>query len=349
MRASPTSKPEMTAAEKVALSSALPFRRGGAEAGLPQRFKILSWGENTGRTTGAKIIVNEDTLSLLPQYQSALGLDSVVLDYEHQSHPGHPNFKEDPRDVPGHGTIEVIEGEGVFHTALSYTPDGQKHAANYKDVSAVAHLSEEGTLLYVSSVALTQYGDVAGMEFAEHVAALSARYPLAGKPLSNNTTSPTTEKMDNPDYRKMLIELLNIAPDPSGEVSDESIAAALEMKKTSAKMDEALGAEHKDEDKIVSMSAVSALFDERDRRDIIKEATAAGKVIPLSNKAIERMSPADLRDMVDKLPAGEVALSTDGNRDTPRDKPSQTVALSADQAAAAKSLGLTAEEYLAGK
>ncbi len=335
----PAAAPQLISNPAVAMSGALPFRRGGAESGLPQRIKILSWGENLGRTTGARVVVGDKSVEMVPVYHAALGMDTVLLDYEHQSFPDHPNFKPDPRDVPGHGQIEIVPGDGVYLSGITYTPSGQAHAANYQDVSAVAHLDDEGNLLYVSSVALTQYGDVAGLPFAEHVAALCARH---GKPLSTTTT----KKMDTPNYREMLIKVLGLKPDETGEVLDESIATALAAKTETpcASEEAALSAQPEN---IVSIAALNARFDERDRQDIVKEATAAGKVIPLSNAALSRMSPADLREMVDKLPAGTVPLSTGG---AGKEKPAaQTVALSAEQATAAKALGLTQEQYLKAK
>lgn len=333
----PAAAPKLIPNPAVAMSGALPFRRGGAEAGLPQRIKILAWGENLGRTTGARVIVGDKSVEAVPVYHAALGMDTVLLDYEHQSFPDHPNFKPDPRDVPGHGQIEIVPGDGVYLSGVTYTPSGQAHAANYQDVSAVAHLDDEGNLLYVSSVALTQYGDVAGLPFAEHVAALSARH---GKPLS---TQPTNKppKMETPNYREMLIKVLGLEPNETGEVLDESIAAALAAKTATPPAKE-------EPENVVSMSAINARFDERDRQDIVKEATAAGKVIPLSNATISTLTPAALRELVDKLPAGAVALSTAPLK--PGEKPAtQTVALSAEQATAAKALGLTPEQYLKAK
>jgi len=328
------------AAAATALSTALPFRVGGAEVELPQRIKILAWGQNDGRTTGAKIIVDDQSALMLPRYQVALGLDKVVLDFEHQSHDGHPNFLPDPRDVPGHGEIEIVPGEGVFLSAVSYTPAGQKHAANYADVSAVAHLDDAGRLLYVSSVALTQHGDVAGMEFAEHVAALSAI----------KVTPPPTDPqpqhhMDKPDYRQLLIAQLGLKPDDSGEVSDEAIAAAVAKGASAALSAPAAQATPASQGETVE--TLSAKFDQDKRDRLIRDASKDGKVIPLSSTSINSMRPEVLSELIDKLPGNVVAMST---TQTGKEKPAtQTVALSAEQSTAAKALGLTAEEYLKGQ
>jgi len=158
----------------VALSLALPFRRGAAATGLPQRIKILGWGENIGRTTGARILVDDKVARTLSANQELVAIERVPMDYEHQSHKDHPNYLPDPRLSPGAGSIEVVPGEGVYLSAISYTANGEQHADSYQDVSAVVHLDGEGRPLWVSSVALTQTGDVSGMEFSEAVAALSA-------------------------------------------------------------------------------------------------------------------------------------------------------------------------------
>ena len=220
-----------TDAKAVVLSTALPYQRG-ADAELPQRVRILAWGENIGRTTKAKIKVGERTQACLSANQTATASERVPLDYEHQSVPGHPNFKPDPRAVAGFGVIELVPGDGVYLSAIEYTPNGQEFACNYPDVSAEAYLDKDGNLLFVRSVALTQYGAVAGMEFTEAVAACAC----LGRPAALSSSHPqhhTTMADDNTDpkapvYRDALITMLQLQPeDGQDDVSDEQIATAL--------------------------------------------------------------------------------------------------------------------------
>lgn len=332
-------------APATALSRAVAFRASGAQAGLPERVKILDWGINEGRTTGARILVDDQSAALVPQYHAALGLDKVLLDYEHQSHPGHPNFKPDPRPVPGHGTLEIVPGEGVFLSAIAYTPDGQAHAANYADVSAVAHLDAAGRLLYVSSVALTQYGDVAGLPFAEHVAALAARHattlPPEPKPQPQNKKPP----MDAPNYRDVAIELLGVKPDDNGQITDEAIAAALAAKAEKEKQKPADSTTTPAEP--AGVEALSARLDRLERDRLIREATAAGKVIPLSAATLATMAPATVAELLEGLPAKVVPLSTTRTPEKP--DATRAVALSAAQATAAAALGLSPEEFAKGQ
>ena len=167
--ASPAAPALLTAARSCVLSAAVAF--DGRSGELPGRIRLLKWGENTGRTTGARIVVSDVSLSQLPAFQEATASELVAIDFEHQSVPKHPNYLPDPRDMAGHGRVEIIANDGVYLSAIDYTPAGKRYASNYADVSAHAFLDSEGNLLFVRSVALTQHGDVSGMEFSEAVAA----------------------------------------------------------------------------------------------------------------------------------------------------------------------------------
>ena len=99
---------------------------------LPTRIKLLNWGDNETVTKGI-VKVGQNTLKALASNQALYGYDNVALDYGHNSLPSHPNFKPDPREVAGYGALEVVENDGLYLTALSYTPSGQKMALNYRD------------------------------------------------------------------------------------------------------------------------------------------------------------------------------------------------------------------------
>jgi phage I-like protein len=315
------------------LSTAAPFRRDPA-AGLPQRVRILAWGENIGRTTRARILVDEVVAETLSAHQELVACDTVPMDYEHQSVKGHPNYLPDPRLSPGHGKIEVIPGDGVYLSSITYTANGEAHADSYQDVSAVVHLDAEGRPLWVSSVALTQRGDVAGMEFSESVEALSARVPMLPLP-GDSSTQNQNQIMENTDteqtFRGLIITLLGLTPGDSGEISDEEIIAAVESKSKTAPADK--------ED---STAALSADMDNLRRDFLVDRATRDGKVIPLSAEEIKTTPVAVLSSIIDKLQAGEVPLVTTAAKEVPSDK---VTALSAEESAAAKALGLTEDEY----
>ena len=317
--------PTALSANKAVLSVALPFRRGAAAAGLPQRVKILGWGENIGRTTGARILVDESTVATLTANQELVACDSVPLDYEHQSEPSHPNFIPDPRLSPGAGKIEVVSGEGVFLSAITYTANGEQYADSYQDVSAVVRLDKAARPLWISSVALTQRGDLAGMELAESIAALSASL----------TPLPTTMTAPNDAIRQIALKLLNLP----ATASDEDIIAAGDTPEEpmTAADTAALSAR---------LSSVEAILATQSRQALVDAACRAGKVITLSAEHIAETPLAVLGAILEALPAGEVPMQTTTAKEVPSEK---TAVLSADEKGAAKRLGLTEEEYAKGK
>lgn len=309
---------------------ALPFRRGAAAAGLPQRVKILGWGENIGRTTGARILVDDAVVASLTANQELVACDLVPLDYEHQSEPSHPNYIPDPRLSPGAGKIEVVSGEGVFLSAITYTANGEQYADSYQDVSAVVRLDKAGRPLWISSVALTQRGDLAGMELAESIAALSAATP---------SQAPTTMTDTTAAFREIARKFLKL-PDTA---SDEDIIAAGDASNTEA-TDPMPAAE------TAALSArlatLEAIHTTQTRQALVDAATRDGKVIPLSAELIATTPLAVLSAMVEALPAHVVPMTPTGAKELPSEK---TAALSADEKGAAARLGLTEAEYAKGK
>lgn len=323
-------------AARAVLSVAAPFRLSGDAAGLPQRVRILGWGENIGRTTGARILVDERVAETLSANQELVAIERVPMDYEHQSVKGHPNYQPDPRHSPGAGRIEVVVGEGVYLSGIDYSPSGQEHAPGYQDVSGVIHLDADARPLWISSVALTQTGDVAGMEFSEAMAVLSAR----AVPASPYSPSPAME--NTTEYRPLLLKLLKL-PDTA---TDEELVAAVDNENSEppAPKDDMIPAE------TTALSARLDLLESRatqsEREALVQRATREGKVIPLSAALISETSVAVLTAMVDALPAGAVPLTPAGAKETPA---AQVAVLSADESHAAKLLGLTPEQYAKGK
>ena len=135
-------------------------------AKLPRRIKVLNWGDNPNYH-GKR--VNVGALFVKCLNADTYPYRKVALDFEHNTFPGTAAYKEskEPRPVAGFGTIEAVEGEGVFITMSSWTPDGEKMAANYADVSAGAVTDDDGNLIAVASVALCRTGAVDGMDFVE--------------------------------------------------------------------------------------------------------------------------------------------------------------------------------------
>ena len=135
-------------------------------AKLPKRIKILNWGDNPN-CHGQRVNVG-------PLFAKCLAAATypyrkVALDFEHNTFPGTAAYKEssEPRPVAGFGTVEVVEGKGVYLTMSAWTPDGEKNAVNFADVSAGAVTDKDGNVVAVASVALCRAGAVDGMDFVE--------------------------------------------------------------------------------------------------------------------------------------------------------------------------------------
>lgn len=332
-------------ATTVALSAPLAFNASGnattdkSAASLPNRFKILDWGDNVGRTTGAEIHVTSKTVSVLAANQELMAHETVPLDYEHQSVKGHKEYKEPPHHYAAHGKIECVEGEGVYFTAAEYTPNGVEFALSYKDVSAVAYADDEGNVIFIQSVALTQNGDVDGMEFT---AALTAQLSTPEK-----TEPSTMDKNENEKnkYRDMLITLLGLEP-AEGEdtITDEAIAGAIASNASKAEKKETKTADDKPAES-KEMVAMSARIDKMEKDSIVSAGVALGKVIPLSAEQIQDMDIAVLSSMIDKLPADQINMS----KKAAEEKPATKVALSADEKGICERLQISEEEFLASK
>jgi phage I-like protein len=148
-------------------------------AQLPHRIKILNWGDNPN-CHGKR--VNVGPLFVKCLNAAEYPYRKVALDFEHNTFPGTAAYKEskEPRPVAGFGMIEAVEGEGVFITMSSWTPEGEKMAVNFADVSAGAVTDKEGNLIAVASVALCRAGAVDGMDFVEAPLSGSVSSALSG-------------------------------------------------------------------------------------------------------------------------------------------------------------------------
>jgi len=142
-----------------------PFDASKGAAGLPTRFRVLPWGDN--KTTKGQVIVNTTTLNTLPGYQKEMNWDKrVALDFEHCTVPGTPGYSV-TAPVAGYGPIEVVEGDGLYMSMLSWTDDGKQLAGggHFADVSATVILNEHNEVIGVHSVALCRNGAAPGAVF----------------------------------------------------------------------------------------------------------------------------------------------------------------------------------------
>ena len=269
-------------------------------AKLPRRIKVLNWGENPN-CHGKRVNVGAIFVKCLNA--DTYPYRKVALDFEHNTFPGTAAYKEskEPRPVAGFGTIEAVEGDGVYLNVTNWTPVGEKMAVNYADISAGAVTDTEGNLIAVASVALCRAGAVEGMDFVE--APLSGDVSSALKRIINNNQKGQQAM----DYKALLLKLLGLGED----ATDEAIQAALDAagkKPTQEEQDAALSAAVKAavaeavkpiEEKVAALSAAAVAHE---KADLIAEAAREGKVIALGADAIGKITIEDLKATIAKTP-----------------------------------------------
>ena len=275
-------------------------------AQLPRRIKVLNWGDNPN-CHGKRVNVGPLFVKCLSA--ATYPYRKVALDFEHNTFPGTAAYKEskEPRPVAGFGTIEAVEGDGVYITMSSWTPEGERMAVNFADVSAGAVTDKEGNLIAVASVALCRAGSVDGMDFVEAPLSGGISSALSGIINQEGGLKPAApiQKGKAMDYKALLLKLLGLGED----ATDEAIQAALDAaakKPTKEEQDAALSAAVKAavaeavkpiETQVAALSA-SAVAHEK--ADLIAEAAREGKVIALGADALAKISVEDLKATIAK-------------------------------------------------
>ena len=272
---------------------------------LPHRIKVLNWGDNLN-CYGKRVNVGPLFAKCLaaPTYP----FRKVALDFEHNTYPGTTAYKEsqEPRPVAGFGTIEAIEGKGVFITMTSWTPEGEKMAVNYADISAGAVTDKEGNVTAVASVALCRAGAVDGMDFVE--APLSGGVTEALGGIIRQQAYNNKKGKDAMDFKALLIKSLGLGDDATDEAIQAALAKALEKKpepnkeEQQAAMSAAVKAAVAEAVKPIQeqVAALSASAVAHEKQDLIAAAAREGKVVALSADALAKISVEDLQATIAK-------------------------------------------------
>lgn len=270
-------------------------------AKLPRRIKVLNWGDNPnchGRRVNVGPLFAKCLSAAVYPYRQ------VALDFEHNTFPGTAAYKEsrEPRPVAGFGSIEVVEGRGVYLTMSSWTPEGERMAVNYADVSAGAVTDKDGNVVAVSSVALCRAGAVDGMDFVEAPLSGGVSSALSGIINNNNQEGQAM------DFKALLIKSLGLGDDATDEAIQAALAKALGRKPDEnpearhAAMSEAVKAAVAEAVKPIKeqVASLSAAAVAHEKRDLIAEAAREGKVVALSAEALGKLSVEDLKATIAK-------------------------------------------------
>lgn len=270
-------------------------------AKLPRRIKVLNWGDNPNchgkRVNVGPLFAKCLSAAVYPYRQ-------VALDFEHNTFPGTAAYKEsrEPRPVAGFGSIEVVEGRGVYLTMSSWTPEGERMAVNYADVSAGAVTDKDGNVVAVSSVALCRAGAVDGMDFVEAPLSGGVSSALSGIINNNNQEGQAM------DFKALLIKSLGLGDDATDEAIQAALAKALGRKPDEnqearqAAMSAAVKAAVAEAVKPIQeqVAALSAAAVAHEKRDLVAEAAREGKVVALSAEALAKLSVEDLKATIAK-------------------------------------------------
>ena len=296
---------------------------GRGSPALPKRIKILNWGENPN-CHGKRVFVG-------PLFAKCLAAATypyrkVALDFEHNTFPGTAAYKEssEPRPVAGFGTVEVVEGKGVYLTMSAWTPEGEKMAVNFADVSAGAVTDKDGNVVAVASVALCRAGAVDGMDFVEAPLSGGVTETLGG--IIRQQAYNNKKGKDAMDFKALLIKSLGLGDDATDEAIQAALEKALKKEPGEGKSEEggvkseALSAAVKAAvDEAVKpiqeqVAALSAAAVAHEKQDLIAAAAREGKVIALSADALAKIGVEDLKATIAKT-AVTVPLSarTPGN------------------------------------
>jgi phage I-like protein len=313
-----------------------------AAKGAPPRLKLLNWGRN--ETVKGPVTVGNRTVAEMAANQKTRGFEHIALDYNHQTVPGHPNFKPDPVDVAAYGIPTVIPGEGLFLEGIDWTPDGSKNSINYRDLSPTPQLDENGEVIFMHSVALCRQGAVDGLTFYD----ASFLKPLSSTP--SMTTSAA-----GADKGALLTDLLKkLNVDVPANATDAQIAEAV-TKYTAPAAAATTPAVQSD---VVSMSAIEKLindkltplstkFESNERASLLALATSQGKVIPLTAEQINVTPLSTLGAIVENLKP-TVPIEERGKGKTATEAASQLATLSAEDKQVCKALNISEADFLKG-
>ncbi|MCW0218220.1 MAG: phage protease [Prosthecobacter sp.] len=297
------------------------FSAGGLDVlgdELPSRLVICPWGSRDIGARG-KVIVNQKTVAAFAASQKLLGRDGKVAgDFDHNTVEGHPAYLADkePRHVAAWGIAQVEPGIGITVTGLTYTPEGEAalKGGHFQDISPAVVRDEQGVVIGLHSWAFCRHGQIEGftIEQAAATGRLKAQLSALSASLPESESAPMKP---TPELIALFAALgMSLAP----EADEAAVATALKDATTkieeAKKKPEAMSAEVQSiKGEITALTTeVKTLQGERDelkRAELLRQAAAEGKVIPLSAETLKVTPLSVLADIVKTAKAGEVPIT----------------------------------------
>ena len=271
-------------------------RAGGA---LPARLKVFNWGRN--ETTKGDFILDEFSAKVIPANQRALGHARVALDYEHNTLPSSATYREskEPRPVAGYGEVEVVPGDGLYLSNITWTPSGKIAAANYEDLSIAPGTDDQRRINFIHSVALCRNGAAHDVPTF-----LSAKPPTPNTPtMPEQIPAQLTAALDQLTALTARLEALEkksavipLSAQVDGKPVEITAANIISLSASVAKIEAALNAQ-------------ATAGDARAKETIITGLSAAGQVPkgvdgqPLSLDGLRALPLPDLQLLAANTPA----------------------------------------------
>lgn len=321
-----------------ALKAAIPTPKQGTtrDAGtLPERLLICPWGTSKA-LDGSDVTVNETTIADLASNQTANGFDEVCLDFNHNTAPnitedGKLKKPKEPLPVAAYGSLEVVQGEGIYFIPNHWTTTGEKYftGKHYKDLSPTVGRNAEGVVVFIHSVALCRQGEI------QNLHAFSVNLPTTKQPAKPNTME--NENKDA-DFRAIAATLLGLDESATDEDIVNAAAAKAEKPDPEKKPADPAPATEASDD----VKALSAQFETFQKDQLVKDAAREGKVIPLSAEQIAETPLTTLSSIIENLEPGEVPTQ---QRTNDGDDTTKIKALSADEKEVCKNLNITEEKF----
>lgn len=280
----------------------------------------------------------------------------AVIDYEHQTLMKDKNGQPAPA-AGWFKTLEWREGVGLFAIDVEWTPAAAQQILDgeYKFISPVIRFAPDtGRVTGLSMAALTNYAGIDGMAQASLVAMSSHFFNDEVLDLPEDTPMNAllaallkTLGLDDKADEAKAIAALNAFVAKAAADADATVALTTRIE-ANAKADP-------DPAKFVPIATVTAMQTQLSSLSlqvngdavtkVLNEARAAGKVIPAMEAHLHAMGMSDLTALtkfIETLPAIAALAGTQTQGKAPVDA---NAALSAEQSAVCKALGLTEDEY----
>ena len=246
---------------------------------LPRVLKLFRFGDNA-TDQGTFKVTNRTVDAIQKQVEGGVH-DRVLIDFEHNSVEGSPKYQPPPRVHAGVGLVSCSAQDGLVIKDITWTPDGERFARNYPDISPVVPY-DKATM---EVVGLTS----AGLVPATGVIGLSFFSALSPTPQENDMD--LTELKKQIDALQTALNEITAKVDSMGKPADvAAMSAKLSALETGVAAFTTLKAD------------IDASFAKRDKDALLVQAAFAGKVPQLTDDAIVKLSVADLKAHIEKLP-----------------------------------------------